>query len=134
MTNLASKFRIAILCEDIRDEVGDKKSLMGVMTGDIVLGSLPSMLQIAFFLEYAPNSAQEAEVSFVFRLMQDENEVLKAGMTAKIPAGHSANLILPRGLMRVDKECVFGLRVSVNDGPEEEILKKRIFAQTPVVS
>ena len=119
-----------ILCEDIRDEVGNKKSLMGVMTGDVVVGSFPVVRSVAIFMEYRPNAVDPVRVSFNFRLLQDDVEVVKAGMVSDIPAGQSANLIMPRALMSVEKEVIFRILGSVDGGPEEEVLKKRIFVQS----
>jgi len=130
VTTAVSRFYNVILCEDIRDEVGNKKSLMGVMTGDVVVGSFPVVLSVAIFMEYRPNAVDPVRVSFNFRLLQDEVEVVKAGMVSDIPAGQSANLIMPRALMSVEKEVIFRILGSVDGGPEEEVLKKRIFVQS----
>jgi hypothetical protein len=134
VTDPIGNFRAVILCEDIRDEVGNKKSLMGVMTGDILVPAFPATLQIALFMEYRPSVPNELNASFEFRLLQNDLEIVKAGMSATIPAGQAANLVLPRALMTVEKEVTFRIRASVNNGPEEEIVSKRISVQAPATS
>jgi hypothetical protein len=127
VTNSVGRFESVILCEDVRDEVGNKKSLMGVISGDLIVSSFPATLPIAVFLVYQPNTDRDCEALFEFRIMQDQTEIVKAEINSQIPAGQIANLILPKALMGVEKEVVFRLLVSVDKGPEEEIIKKRIF-------
>jgi hypothetical protein len=131
VTNPVGRFESVILCEDIRDEVGNKKSLMGVISGDLIVPSFPATLPIAVFLVYQPNADRDCEALFDFRIMQDDTEIVRAGMNSQIPAGQVANLILPKALMGVEKEVVFRLLASVNKGPEEQIIKKRIFLTSP---
>jgi hypothetical protein len=107
---------------------------MGVMSGDIAVGSIPGVIQIATFMEYQLHAAADSPVSFEFRLLQDDTEIVKAGMTSHIPAGQSANLILPRALMNVEKAVKFRTLASVNNGPEEEIVNRRIFVPAPATS
>lgn len=127
MTHLAGKFESVILCEDIRDEVGNKKSLIGVFSGDIIVTALPAQLFVAVFMVYRPNTGRDCEASFELRLMQDDIEIVKGGITSQILAGQEAVLVLPKALMRVENEVILRLLISVNKEPEEEIIKKRIF-------
>lgn len=41
-----------ILCEDIRDEVGNKRSLIGVYGNEITVPKFPASFSIAFYLEF----------------------------------------------------------------------------------
>jgi hypothetical protein len=120
------KFGNVILCEDIRDEVGGKRSLMGVFGGDIVVASLPAQIQIAVYIEYIPDISDGKSATFDIRMMQNDTEMVKARATAPIEPGNPATLILPRGLATFEKNCTFRLLVAVNGGAEVEILSKRI--------
>src|SRR5271166_2125054 len=121
-------FRNVILCEDIRDEVGRKKSLMGVMAGDILVPNFPTTIKIAVYMEYQTGDNDEQEkLSIEFRLLlQDDVELAKGGMTSNVPVGEAITFVLPQALMTVEKENAFRMVVSINKSPEREILSKKI--------
>jgi hypothetical protein len=123
-----SKFRNAILCEDIRDEVGGKNSLMGVFSGDIVVPSFPAQVNVAFFLQYFADDSDGAHISAKLRLMQDDLEMVNFIMEADRPLGQTATFILPRGVAALDKAGTLRILISVNGAPEEEVLRKQILS------
>ena len=43
--------RNAILCEDIRHEIGNKNSLIGVFGGDILVAELPARIRVAVYYD-----------------------------------------------------------------------------------
>jgi len=114
------------VCEDIRDEVGNKKSIMGMLSGDIVVPGFPAIVQIAIYFEYAPDAADGNALDIDFRLLIDELEIAKGSMKADIAGKALANFILPRGLLTFDKESSFKMTASVNKRPEIEIVSKKI--------
>lgn len=62
------QFRNAILCEDVREEIGNKKSIMGVFGGDVLVQSLPARIRVAFYAEYLPNDDEVEEMDFLLKL------------------------------------------------------------------
>lgn len=120
----ASKFRNVILCEDIRDETGNRKSLMGVLSGDILVATLPAVIQIALFFQYHPDKNDAEDISIAMRFVDDKIEMMK-GKTE----GKSTGIItvaIPKGVATFEKETTFRVLVSVNGGAEEEILTKKV--------
>jgi hypothetical protein len=130
---VTGRFRSAILCEDIRDEVGNKKSLMGVIGGDILVPSFPSTIKFALFLEYLPSADDRDQVSAEFRLMQNDLEIARGKFEAAIQPHQSANFILPPGLVVFETGADFRMLIAINGRPEEEILRKKV-AQQPATS
>lgn len=129
-----SKFRNAILCDDIRDEAGGKNSLMGVFAGDIVVAHLPATINLAFFLQYFPDASDGPSLSSELRLLQDDREMGKFAMKADTPpAGQVVTIILPRGMLAFDKEGTLRMVVSMN-GKEEEVLSKKVMLPKPTDS
>jgi hypothetical protein len=120
-----SKFRNAILCDDIRDEVGGKNSLMGVFSGDIVVPHFPASINIAFFLQYFPDASENLHVTTALRLMDDDKEIAKFGMDANATLGQSITIIIPRGIATFDKETTLRMVASMN-GQEIEIVSKKV--------
>jgi hypothetical protein len=119
-------FQNVIVCEDVREEIGGKKSLIGVFPGDILVPQFPITLQLALYFEYKPEKIGSS-TTLEFRLMQDDTEMAKGravtqlGITDEIAA-----VILPRGLAGFDHPCKFRLLVSENGAPEIEVVSKRI--------
>lgn len=121
-------FRNAILCEDIRDEVGNKKTLVGVFSGDIVVGEFPANIRVAVYFEYLPpESSEERNLDLV--LMLGDALILK--LQAQIPlAKGMASLVLPQGLLTIEGETE--IIVKSGSGDEMvEVLKKKIIKGNP---
>ena len=116
MAQPVSKFKNVILCEDVRDEVGNKKSLMGVISGDLHVASFPATIQTAVFFEYAADDSDGDKLSLRFRLMQDDVEIATGGMEADVSVIKRANFILPKGFVSFEKPATFKLLASVNGG------------------
>lgn len=129
VTTLLGKFRNAILCEDIRDEVGGKLSLMGVLSGEIMVPSFPATLQIAVFMQYVSDETDPAHLVFQIRLMQDEIEMAKATLEADVELLQTATLVLPKGFAAFEKPMTFRLMISANGAPEVEVIAKRVIKQ-----
>lgn len=125
MAKQSNKFFNVILCEDVREEVGNKKSIMGVFGGDVLVSKTPATVQIAFYMQYLPGGDEKDEIEIQFRIMTDEEELLKARLRAPTKAP-PLTLVIPRGLATFDKECALRLLVTVDGGDEVELLSKRI--------
>lgn len=126
MAQSAKSFFNVVLCEDIRDEIGNKKSLMGVLAGDVSVPSFPASIQLALFFQYFPKEDDADEISIVVRFVDDRTEMMRA-KTAKT-ARHQGNITvgIPKGVATFEKETTFRIFASVNDGPEQEILTKKV--------
>ena len=126
MAQTNSKFRNIIFCEDIRDEVGNKRSLMGVVAGDLLVATFPAVVQTAVYFEYAAEKRDGENLSIEFRMLQDDAEIGKGRMEANISHNKQAIFVLPRGYIQFNKPATFRIVGSVNGAPEQEIMSKRI--------
>jgi len=121
--------RNVIVCDDIREEVGGKHSLMGVFGGDIVLNELPGSIFLAFYMQYFPDPDEQEKMSFAVRLLLNE-EQLVSGKFEVDPTKHKTiNLVLPRALVTFEKECDLRMLVKVQDADEGEVARKRVSRQ-----
>jgi hypothetical protein len=102
------QFRNVILCDDIREEAGNKKSLMGVFAGDIQVPAFPANIHLAIYAEYV-NEGPSEEVTFELRLFQDETEIVKFDARAKLPVGAVGILAVPRAIVLFEKACTLRL-------------------------
>jgi hypothetical protein len=122
--------RNVIVCEDVREELGGKKSLMGVLGGDIVINALPGAIQLAFYIELEKSPSEGGHISF--RISIDETEVAAAEVTIVPDPSKVALIVLPKGLVQFEKECDLIVRVSVNKEPEREMVRKRVTSANPI--
>ena len=125
MTMLGS-FRNVILCEDIREEAGNKKSLMGVFGGDVTVPHFPAAIRIAFYAEYTvPQEAGAHNLEFAIII----GEVVAAKGKLGIPAGNNvATLIIPQAIAQFEKEGELILQFGIGDDLVD-ILRKKVMLQ-----
>lgn len=115
-----------IVCEDIRDETGNKKSLMGVIGGDIYVPTFPATLRIAIYVEYVPDADDPNPISFEFRLLQDEVEIAKGRIETVARPPMTATLVLPSAYVGFEKEAVFSMNITATGKAEQTLFSKRI--------
>ena len=123
-----------IVCEDIRDEINNKKSLMGVLAGDILAPGFPAQLQIAIFFEYVPGSEDGDTVKIEFRLLQDDTEIAKGSIESPVLPAQTISAVLPRAIVVFPDKMTFRMLVTVNGRPEQEIMRKKVDALQPITS
>jgi hypothetical protein len=116
-----TKFRNVIACDDVREEVRNKKSLMGVFSGDIVVAEIPANIWISFYIEKMPEQPNTSE-EVAIQVKQNDKTI--GNVTLKFEAPEVATLVLGRAMMRVPEECTLSLVATVNGGESEEILSK----------
>jgi len=126
-----SKFRNVIVCEDVRDEINRKKSLMGVYSGDIIVPQMPAFVRFAVYAEYEPDADDGNQIDFEFRLMQGDTEIVRARGSAAVQSGLNVATGLPPGILTFLKDAEFRVLVSVNKGEEIELVSKKVL-QGPV--
>lgn len=126
MTAPQKKTRNVILCEDVRDETGKKKSLMGVLAGDIIVGEFPATISLAVYFEYVPDDSDGSEFSADFSLMIDSDVIARGAISAPIEKGNIVTMVLPRGLVMIQKPSTFRIMLGVKDHAEFELLAKKI--------
>lgn len=117
-------FRNTSLCEDIRDEIGNKKSLMGVFSGDILVSEFPARLRVAFYIEYIPHSGtSEHELSLL--LAVGSQETITIQVLINTPADQVATLVVPQALALIEAPCELTLSAVCNE-EKEVILRKEV--------
>jgi hypothetical protein len=123
MTKIGS-FRNVSLCEDVREEVGNKKSLMGVFSGDVVVSQFPAQIRVAFYLEYLPRKGfGDREIQFALTL---GNERAAHGVIQiEDQSMDVATIIIPQGIAQFTQPGDIVLEVGV-EGEMIEVLRKNV--------
>lgn len=125
-TPIRQRFINVIVCEDVRDEVGNKKSLMGVFSGDVIAAEFPANLQIAFYLDYLQDTLSAGDK---IRVELEVNGSTIMGAEIVLNASQEvSSIIIPRAIIGFETEGTFVLNVSVNDGKRLEVLRKKVKA------
>jgi hypothetical protein len=117
-------FTNAIICEDVRDEVGNKKSLMGVFSGDIVVAEFPAIVRIAFYAEYILDvNAGPHELSFSIEVGGEE--AASGRISIDNIRDRVATLIVPQGLATIAEPCDIALTFT-GEGATRELIRKAV--------
>ena len=103
----------AILCEDVRSEIGNKHTIIGTYTGDILLKEFPSTFRIAMFsvLKFAKPGKYDCAVKLSFDGDHLADGELKADV--KDP-DEKVIFVLPSGLLNAAAEGEFRVDMSLN--------------------
>jgi hypothetical protein len=126
------RYAHAIFCDDIRQEVGNKQSYMGVYISEMILPSLPFILQKLCCQVSVVTPIERPFQKLVFRLLKDDQVIgekaVASEMLGTLPdsphAGplHKEQRILTSistflllGL-RIEQPCVFRIRVETEEG------------------
>lgn len=126
MTSDQNKIKNRILCEDVRKEVGNKQSLIGVIGGDVLVDDFPATLQLAIYAEYVADPGESGELSIKFKLWQDNEEIAAGVISSVVKPDQSVSLILPCAMITFEKAATFRMTASIRDGAEFILIQKRI--------
>jgi hypothetical protein len=130
-------FEYAIICDDIRHEIGDKFSLIGVYGSDICVAQIPfSFPKLGVVISYRDMQAGDR---FVVELNDPSGKVLGEGIRGEVPGevGGSTRFMI-FGVMspvRVEEAGLHKVVVLINEDEEtrKEVPLKITVAPTRVV-
>jgi len=118
------QFRNAILCEDVREEIGNKKSLVGVFGGDVLVAHFPAQIKVAFYVEYLPGADDTSELNF--ELMLGGIQAAHGALAIPPDRKDTVTMVIPQGFIRMEKPGDIVLQVGV--GSEMiEVLRKKVY-------
>lgn len=113
-----------VVCDDVRLEVGRKHTLVGVFSGDIIVGKLPFTIRLSIWIEYLPEREGKQDGHFKIRFSDKEPIVLK--MEIDIHKMGPIALVIPQFVIRGEFEGDLTVEFSSDGEVWQEISKKRI--------
>lgn len=133
MTILLSKdleVELAVLCEDVREEVGRKVSLMGVFSGNVVVQSFPAKVRAAFYFVLMSKVVGVQKID-VRLLVEDKAEPSMNGKTEINfeQANRTGNIIVPLGILTFEKQGRFKVQMRANGGEWVDVLNKEAIGE-----
>lgn len=96
-----------IFCEDVRQEAGNKWSILGVLSADILVPSLPATVRLALYVEGEVANAYDGPLNLRLRLEDQELLVAQGKLNAQkgiivLPVPQLIVSIPNAGMLRVD--------------------------------
>lgn len=116
------------MCEDVREEVGNKFSAMGIFGGDIVTSPFPAVIRAAFLLIFSSNKNGELELRM--RLSVDGTVVMEAKASVNFETAGTANMVIPMGAIRVEKPSRIALQLSMTGDDWVDAISKEVLDAT----
>lgn len=121
-----------ILCEDVRQEQNNKHILIGVYSGDMLVGELPANVQLSFYLELAFKSPGDQILHL--RLSGPGKRTAELKMAAQVTEiGTPSAVTSPRFEVLMDQEGVFRLDLSDDGVQWVTLIEKRVIHQPGLV-
>jgi len=114
----------AVLCEDVREEVNRKHSLMGVYSGNILVPQFPAHLRLALYADL--NLPGRGEYALSLRANYDGKEQFNLKAQIKSEKLGSSALVLPSFVLKVPDEGDFVLDYSFDGGEWQQLMKKHV--------
>ena len=123
---MTERYVHTVWCDDIRQEIGNKPSFMGVYTAGIVLGQLPTVLPRLGVFTWLSTAIDKPFKKFTLRVVRDDGHVLVEMTPESIDTGASALCDATRkvfmagltlGPVEIPAGCKF-FKVTVEEGSE----------------
>lgn len=115
------KFEYAIICDDIRQEIGNKLTLVGTYRDLIIVPRLPyTFPKLCFFVQYKDIKAGDR---FLLELTDPSNKIIDKAISITVPAGQKSSKMSLFGVfspIRVEKEGRYTLSITVNDNEKKK--------------
>jgi hypothetical protein len=130
---LATK-HVIILCDDIRREVGNKFSLMGIYNYDVILPSMPHTFpKLCFFVMLNGINRKIMPANLDIKIFTPQSEPMEMVMTFAAPAGGAefSNANMGIELAQFPVQCPGEMRIEINiRGHEKPAIVEKFFFKT----
>jgi hypothetical protein len=126
----AFEFSSVIFCDDIRKEVTNKDILIGVYTGDILVGSFPAWINLSIWAEIF--ASEKGVEKFDLRLMVGDREPLLFKASMEFHQSGGAAFAIPGMQIHFEKEG--DLALEIKEGDQWRELKRKKVLQGSIKS
>ena len=115
------KFEYSIICDDIRQEIGNKLTFVGTYQDLIIVPKLPyTFPKLCFFVQYKDIKAGDR---FLLELTDPLNKIVDKAINITVPAGQKPSKMRLLGVfspIKVEKEGRYTLNITVNDNEKKK--------------
>lgn len=121
MARKQPRFEYAIICDDIRQEIGNKLAFAGVYQDVIIVPGFPfTFSKLCFFIQYA--DLKEGD-RLLLELNDPSDKIIDKAININVPAWQKTEKIRIIGIyspIRVEKEGRYVLRITVNENEKKK--------------
>lgn len=126
MHNLPFEIEQCIACEDVREELNKKHTLVGVYSGDtILLSKIPGNLALSCFIQISIREPGEHDLLFRISGPGDHEATLKARLGFDQASGQGV-IATPRIDLTVDTEGTFQFDISADNKNWVNLVTRKI--------
>lgn len=119
------KFNNVIICEDIRQEVGNKLTLVGVYSGDIFVSEMPANIWLAMYLDFFKEESND--VSFELQLLVNGDQKLKMHGSLALDLPHQSAVIgVPKFQLRFERDSEISIKAAFDGKRLRTLLSKEV--------
>ena len=114
------KFEYSIICDDIRQEIGNKLTFVGVYQDLIIVSKIPYVFpKLCFFIQYKDVSAGDR---FLLEITDPSNKIIEKAINITVPTGKGERMRLSGAFspIKAEKEGRYTLSVTVNDNEKKK--------------
>lgn len=115
------KFEYSIICDDIRQEIGNKLTFVGTYQDQIIVSKLPyTFPKLCFFVQYKDIRAGDR---FILTLTDPSNKKIAKAINITVPDGQEAGKMRVLGVfstIKVEKEGRYTLSIIFNDNEKKK--------------
>jgi hypothetical protein len=132
MSDQSSSIRIesVVFCDDVRKEITNKDVLIGVYSGDIVVSSLPCVINTAIWIEIVGDTVGPFELEL--RLTLTDKPPAPITLQGIMNQAGGASTALNGLQLHVEKESELGLEIQ--EGTNWRSLRRKKILQGNVIS
>ena len=113
----------AVLCEDIRHEINNKNSLIGVFSGDVLISELPGKVRFAIY--YEASVEMPGKIKSEIRLQYADKAAFTAELEHDVQTKYISSATPPFELV-IENEGDFVVSVRFEEQDWKEIIRRRI--------
>lgn len=116
-----------IVCDDIRTESNGKDIFIGVYTGDIVIGKVPGMLNLCFWVDAKTTGTGERAFEYRVVLEPDDIQIARIGATLiSTPDADSGSFAFGGIIFQVQRPGALSVQFKQSGEEWREIMRKKI--------
>jgi hypothetical protein len=114
----------SVVAEDIRIEVGNKHTIIGFYSGDVIVPEFPIQIRMAALIIFNFKEAGFHEIALTFYIGSDEVATGTSMIEARV--GDPSVLNVPSGMLQVAAPGDFRIEGSIDKGERLVLVRKAI--------
>ena len=121
--SVIGRFGTVLLCDDVRREINNKRSIMGNFSGDVLVSAFPAEIPLSFYIEYLP-TGEDVDIGLEIQLGTKKSIRFNTKIE-KVPRGQVAVFDGFKIMLKVENKTELKLYAVINK-KRRLLLRKKI--------